>query len=99
MPRRILCLSLLLLLTSAPALLAADLYGYIADKTGKPLVAKVEIKDGAAQPAAKPVMTDNKGCYSFKEIKPGAYEILVSGQVVGKIFVGPGETRRDFRIK
>jgi len=97
MSKRILTLSLLLLLLSAPALLAADLYGYIADQHGKPLVAKVEIKDAAAL-TAKPVTTDSKGYYSFKEIKPGAYEILVNGKPVGKIFVGPGETRRDFRL-
>ena len=88
----------LLMLLSAPALMAADLYGYLADKSGKPLIAKVELRDTSAKLVAGPVTSDAKGYYSFKEIKPGAYEIMVGGKSVGTIFVGPGETRRDLRL-
>ena len=98
MRKRTLWLSLMLLLLTAPAVLAADLHGYIADKAGRPLVAKVELKDGTARPAGQPTMSDAKGHYSFTELKPGSYEIVVNGKALGKIFVGPGETRRDLRV-
>ena len=59
----------LLMLLSAPALMAADLYGYLADKNGKPLVAKVELRDTSAKLVAGPVTSDAKG-YRYEPAHP-----------------------------
>ncbi len=77
---------------------AAELYGIVVDRNGKPVVVEVVIKDSKGGRVGEPVTTDKMGAYAFKEIKPGAYTVAV-GKEAWKIFVGPGETRRDFTLK
>jgi hypothetical protein len=78
---------------------AADLYGIVTDKAGKPVVIKVVIKDAKGTQVGEPVTTGKDGSYSFKDIKPGSYSVIVGEKNEWKIFVGPGETRRDFSLK
>jgi Carboxypeptidase regulatory-like domain len=84
---------------TAPALYAAELYGIVADKDGKPLQTKVTLKDANETQVGEPITTDKNGSYAFKDIKPGTYHVLIGEKNDWKIFVGPGETRRDFRLK
>ena len=89
-----------LIAISIPALLcAAELTGIVTGKDGKPAAAKIVLKgaDGGADGGS--VSSDANGAYSFKDIKPGSYQILVNDKDEGKIFVGPGSTRRDIRQK
>jgi hypothetical protein len=81
------------------ALHAADLYGIVTDKDGKPVVIKVVIKDAKGTQMGEPVTTGKDGSYSFKDIKPGSYSVIIGEKNEWKIFVGPGETRRDFSLK
>jgi hypothetical protein len=83
----------------APSLYAANLFGIVSDNNGKPIETKVTLKDDKGDTVGAPVSTDKNGAYSFKEIKPGSYQIIISEKNEGKVFVGPGETRRDFRLK
>jgi hypothetical protein len=78
---------------------AADLHGIVADKNGKPVVIKVVIKDAKGSQVGEPVTTGKDGSYAFKDIKPGSYVIVIGEKNEWKIFVGPGETRRDFSLK
>ncbi len=82
-------------ISTAPAVYAADLYGYVADRNGNPVSINVELK-GSNQ---KPVSTDKKGYYAFRGINPGEYQVVVGQKSTWKIYVGPGETRRDFRLE
>ncbi|HPC08729.1 MAG TPA: carboxypeptidase-like regulatory domain-containing protein [Smithella sp.] len=78
---------------------AANLYGIVSDKNGKPVEVKVTLKDDKGAAVGQPVTTDKKGAYAFKDIKPGSYVVVVGAKDEWKIFVGPGETRRDFSLK
>jgi hypothetical protein len=78
-------------------LLAADLYGIVTDKTGKPVEIKMDLKDAKDGKVAASVKTDNKGNYAFKDIKLGSYIMLI-GTKEFKVQVAPGDTRRDFQI-
>ena len=84
---------------TASTLYAANLFGIVSDKTGKPVETKVTLKDGKGAAVGAPVTTDKKGNYAFKDIKPGSYGVVVGAKDEWKIFVGPGETRRDFSLK
>ncbi|MGB5217766.1 MAG: carboxypeptidase-like regulatory domain-containing protein [Smithella sp.] len=84
---------------TATTIYAANLYGIVSDKAGKPLETKVTLKDDKGAQVGEPVATDKKGSYAFKDIKPGSYVVVVGAKDEWKIFVGPGETRRDFRLK
>jgi len=84
---------------TASTLYAANLFGIVSDKNGKPVEIKVTLKDAKGAPVGEPVTTDKKGSYAFKDIKPGSYVVVVGAKDDWKIFVGPGETRRDFRLK
>ncbi len=81
------------------AVYAAELHGIVTDKTGKPAAAKVVLKDANGALVGQPAATDKTGAYSFKEIKPGNYQVVINDKDQGKVFVGPGETRRDFALK
>lgn len=83
----------------SPTLYAADLFGIVSDKNANPIETTVTLKDAKGVPVGAPVTTDKKGAYAFKDIKPGSYKVFIGEKNVGKIFVGPGETRRDFRLK
>jgi hypothetical protein len=78
---------------------AADLHGIVADKDGKPVIVKVVIKDAKGIQVGEPVTTGKDGSYAFKDIKPGSYIVVIGEKNEWKIFVGPGETRRDFSLK
>lgn len=84
---------------AATTLYAANLFGIVSDKTGKPVEVKVTLKDDKRTIVGTPVTTDKKGSYIFKDIKPGSYVVVVAAKDEYKIFVGPGETRRDFILK
>jgi hypothetical protein len=79
-------------------LYAAELFGIVSDKNGKPVETKLILNDAKGSPVGDPVSTDKKGAYAFKDIKPGSY-VLIIAKDKWKIFVGPGEIRRDFRLK
>lgn len=83
----------------APTLYAADLFGIVSDINANPIETTVTLKDAKGACVGSPVSTDKKGAYAFKDIKPGLYKVFIGEKDVGKIFVGPGETRRDFRLK
>jgi hypothetical protein len=78
---------------------AAELHGIVTDKGGKPAVIKVVLKDANGVQVGQPATTDKAGAYSFKDIKPGSYTVVVDEKNQWKIFVGPGETRRDITLK
>jgi hypothetical protein len=78
-------------------LIAADLYGIVTDKSGKPVESKMDLKDAKDGKVAASVKSDNKGNYSFKDIKLGSY-IMVIGSKEFKVQVAPGDTRRDFQL-
>jgi predicted membrane protein len=84
---------------TASTLYAANLFGIVSDKNGKPVETKVTLKDAKGAPVGEPVATDKKGNYAFKDIKPGSYVVVVGAKDEWKLFVGPGETRRDFSLK
>lgn len=84
---------------AASTIYAANLFGIVSDKTGKPAEIKVTLKDDKGAQIGQPVTTDKKGAYAFKDIKPGSYVVVVGAKDEWKIFVGPGETRRDFSLK
>lgn len=84
---------------TASTLYAANLFGIVSDKNGKPVATKVTLKDAKGAPVGEPVATDKKGSYAFKDIKPGSYVVVVGAKDERKLFVGPGETRRDFSLK
>ncbi|GEM_PF-436249 len=84
---------------TATTIYAANLFGIVSDKTGKPVETKVTLKDDKGAAVGAPVTTDKKGNYTFKDIKPGSYIVVVGAKDEWKIFVGPGETRRDFTLK
>jgi hypothetical protein len=86
-------------ITGFSALHAAELNGIVTDKTRKPLVIQVIIKDTKGVQVGAPVMTSKDGTYSFKDIKPMSYTVTVGKNNEWKIFVGPGVTRRDFSLK
>jgi hypothetical protein len=83
-------------------LYAADLHGVVTAKDGSPVVVKVLIKDANDTQVGEPVTTGKDGSYTFKDIKPGSYNVAIGDKKdknEWKIFVGPGETRRDFSLK
>jgi hypothetical protein len=92
---------LLIGFTGASVLYAADLHGVVTGKDGKPASVKVVLKDAKEAQVGEPAATDKDGNYAFKDIKPGNYIVTIGDQKdnVWKIFVGPGETRRDFALK
>jgi hypothetical protein len=99
MKNMLIALVVMLGLTFASVVHAAELHGIVTDKSGKPAAAKVILKDGNGAPVGQPAATDKTGAYSFKDIKPGNYQVLINDKDQGKVFVGPGETRRDFALK
>ncbi len=84
---------------TATTLYAANLFGIVSDKTGKPVEVKVTLKDDKGSVVGTPLTTDKKGNYAFMDIKPGSYIVIIGAKDEYKIFVGPGETRRDFSLK
>lgn len=84
---------------TASTLYAANLFGIVTDKAGKPIETKVTLKDDKGAAVGAPVTTDKKGNYAFKDIKPGSYVVVVGTKDETKVFVGPGETRRDIGLK
>jgi hypothetical protein len=88
--------------TGSSVLYAADLHGVVTGKDGKPAAVKVVLKDANDAQVGEPAATDKDGAYSFKDIKPGNYTVAVGEKKDNnewKIFVGPGETRRDLTLK
>jgi hypothetical protein len=82
---------------SGTALLAADLYGIVTDKSGKPVEVNMDLKDTKDGKVAASVKTDKTGNYSFKDIKFGSY-LMIIGTKEFKVQVAPGDTRRDFQL-
>ena len=78
---------------------AAELHGIVTDKDAKPVVVKLILKDAKGVQVGEPVTSAKDGTYSFKDIKPGSYVVAIGDKNEWKIFVGPGETRRDFSLK
>lgn len=83
----------------APALYAAELHGIVTAKDGKPASVSVTLKDAQNAKVGEPAATDKTGAYAFKDIKPGTYTLFVDERNKLKVFVGPGETRRDLTLK
>lgn len=86
-------------ITASSAAFAADLNGIVTNKDGKPMATSVSLKGSDGAPAGGPVSSDANGAYAFKDIKPGSYQVFVDGKDQGTVFVGPGSTRRDVRLK
>ncbi len=84
---------------TASTLYAANLFGIVSDKAGKAVETRVTLKDDKGAVVGAPVTTDKKGKYAFQDIKPGSYVVVVGAKDEYKIFVGPGETRRDFGLR
>jgi len=99
MKNMLIALAVMVGLIFASAVHAADLHGIVTDKSGKPAAVKVALKDASGAPVGQPAATDKSGAYSFKDIKPGNYQVFINDKDQGKVFVGPGETRRDFFLK
>jgi hypothetical protein len=99
MKKFITMIAVLLAIAGFSTLHAADLHGIVADKDGKPVIVKVVIKDAKGTQVGEPVTTGKDGSYAFKDIKPGSYVVVINEKNEWKIFVGPGETRRDFLLK
>jgi hypothetical protein len=81
---------------------AANLYGMVTGKDGKPAAVKVVLKDAKEIQVGEPAATDKDGNYAFKDIKPGNYTVTIGEKKDNnewKIFVGPGEIRRDLTLK
>jgi hypothetical protein len=78
-------------------LIAADLYGIVTDKSGKSVEIKMDLKDAKEGKVAASVKSDNKGNYSFKDIKLGSYIMIINAKEF-KVQVAPGDTRRDFQL-
>jgi hypothetical protein len=97
--KRIIVLSIMAILAATLPLSAAELYGIVSDKAGKPAQAKLILKDAAGAPVGAPINTDKTGAYTFKDIKPASYQVLIGEKNNWTIFVGPGKTRRDFQLK
>lgn len=97
--RKIVAVVVLMGILIAPVAFAAELFGIVADKNGKPVQTKVILKDASAKSVGDPVATDKNGSYAFKDIKPGTYTVEIGEKNTWKIFVGPGETRRDLTVK
>lgn len=83
----------------APALYAAELHGIVTGKDGKPASVKLELRNAQNAKVGEPVSTDKTGAYTFADIKPGTYTVFVDEKNKSKVFVGPGETRRDLTLK
>lgn len=81
----------------ATTLSAAELYGIVTDKSGKPVEIKMDLKDVKDGKVAASVNSDIKGNYAFKDIKLGSY-LMVIGTKEFKVQVAPGDTRRDFQL-
>ncbi len=79
-------------------LYAAELSGLVTDKNGKPVVIQLTLKDANGVQVGVPVTTSKDGTYSFRDIKPMFYTVTVGDKNQWKIFVGPGVTRRDFKL-
>jgi hypothetical protein len=86
-------------ITGFSVLHAAELNGIVTDKNGKSVVIQVILKDAKGVQVGTPVTTAKDGTYSFKDIKPMSYIVTVGDKNQWKIFVGPGVTRKDFRLK
>lgn len=99
MKKRVIAFMILIGLFAAPTLYAAKLYGIVSDKNGKPVQTSVILKDAADKAVGEPAATDKAGAYAFTDIKPGTYQVHIGELNEWKIFVGPGETRRDFNLK
>ena len=99
MKKLITMLVVIIVIAGFSTLHAADLHGIVTDKDGKPVIVKVVIKDAKGTQLGEPVTTGKDGSYAFKDIKPGSYVVVVGEKNEWKIFVGPGETRRDFSLK
>lgn len=99
MKKTIAALLVFLGIMAATTVFAAELNGIVTDKDGKPLATKLVLKAADGAQAGEPVSSDKNGAYTFKDIKPGSYQVLINDKDEGKIFVGPGSTRRDFRLK
>ncbi|HQP30507.1 MAG TPA: hypothetical protein PLB81_04205 [Deltaproteobacteria bacterium] len=85
-------------LAGAPAH-AARLFGIVSTADGKPAQTTVVLKDATGLAVGQPLSTDKTGAYDFKDIKPGSYQVFINEKNTWKIFVGTGETRRDFTLK
>lgn len=90
---------LILEIVAPSAVFAADLNGIVTDKDGKPVATRLVLKTADGAQIGEPVSSDKNGAYAFNDIKPGSYQVVIGGKDEGKIFVGPGTTRRDFRLK
>lgn len=99
MKKIIIAIFLMVGIFSASTLYAATLFGIVTDKNGKPVETKIVLKDAKGAQVGEPTATDKKGSYAFKDIKPGSYVVVIGAKDEWKIFVGPGETRRDFSLK
>ena len=67
-------------MTGFSVLHAAELYGIVTDKNGRPLVIQVILKDAKGVQVGAPVTTAKDGTYSFKDIKPMSYIVTVGEQ-------------------
>jgi hypothetical protein len=99
MKRLLMALIILTGVAGYSVLHAADLYGIVTDKNANPVVIQVLLKDANGVQVGEPVTTANDGAYSFKDIKPMSYIVTVGDKNQWTIFVGPGNTRRDFSLK
>jgi hypothetical protein len=99
MKKALIALVVIMGIAGFSAVHAADLFGIVTGNDGKPVVIKVVLKDAKEVQVGEPLTTEKNGSYAFKNIKPGTYYVIVGEKNQWKIFVGPGETRRDFLLK
>ena len=78
-----------------------NIYGTIVDEEGKPLKKTSISLRSLKDQLLNETMTNRKGKFSIKEIKPDFYYLLIENElkISKRIKINPRKTRRDCRKK
>ncbi len=99
MKKILLALVILTGIAGGSVLHAAEVWGIVTGRDGRPVPGKqVTLKNTAGPQKLQSTRSGSDGKYSFKNIDLKSYTISVDGGEF-TIFVGPGENRRDFTLK